>query len=61
VGVRWQLWDRVVVPDGRRGRVVCFLEARALVWYGFGNGESWCDLSELRPPGAVQQELFDAH
>ena len=40
MGVRWQLWDRVVVPDGRRGRVVCFLEARALVWYGFGNGES---------------------
>ncbi len=54
---RWSLWDRVTA-GGRVGRVVCLAGARALVWHGLGQGETWYPLAEVQGRVPVQQELF---
>lgn len=53
-----KLWDRVVVPDGRGGRVVCLSGGRACVWHGSKKGETWWPASELMPAQPRQMELF---
>lgn len=58
---RWKPWDRVALPTGDCGRVVCLGDGRALVWRGLGKGEHWYDLGDLGPTEPLQQELFNAN
>lgn len=54
----FDLWDIVVVPDGRRGRVVCLTGGRACVWHGIKKGETWWLVDQLDRPDPKQLELF---